>query len=127
MIELMRRTKARHLWFALVREPLVYGMRFLALVNGLKVNSYAARNPECRGCLRFVKAELEKRSAAFRFLNRFIGPIFQKIRDPLLIPEEVSFAKSRASEMMAKMETFDDPKPKETKKPELNQIDPNSR
>jgi hypothetical protein len=101
MIQLMRLTYKKRWWFFLAREPLVWGMRFLAWVNRLPIKAYAARNPECRGCLRFIKAELEVKSATFRFLNRFIGPVFQKIRDPLLAKADIADAKSKAEEMMA--------------------------
>jgi hypothetical protein len=103
MIELMRQTEGRHVWFLGIRRPLVWGMHWLAWVNGIKAESYAASNPECRGCLRFVKAELERRSASFRFLNRWIGLWFQKIRDPLLVSSEVAEAKEKAERMMCKI------------------------
>jgi hypothetical protein len=105
MIQLMRQVYKKRWWFPLVREPLVWGMRFLALVNRLPVRAYAAANPECRGCLRFIKAELETKSATFRFLNRFIGPRFQAIRDPLLDQAEVAQAKEKANEMMKSLQT----------------------
>jgi hypothetical protein len=109
MIQLMRKTYKKYWWFPLVREPLVLGMRFLALVNGLPIKTYAAANPECQGCLRFIKAELEVKSATFRFLNRFIEPVFQKIRDPRLDKEEVTAAKEKAATLMKSL-TKDLPK-----------------
>jgi hypothetical protein len=75
-------------------------MRFLAFVNRLPVKSYAAANPECRGCLRFIKADLTVKSPVFRFLSRFIEPKFKALRDPRLVPEEVEQAKEYAAEMM---------------------------
>ncbi|MDR1873257.1 MAG: nitroreductase [Deltaproteobacteria bacterium] len=100
MIQLMRQTYRKHWWFPIIREPLVWGMYFLALVNHLPIKTYAAANPECRGCLRFIKAELEVKSGTFRLLNRFIGPLFQKIRDPRLDPAEVAEAKEKAAAQM---------------------------
>ncbi|MDR1578474.1 MAG: nitroreductase [Deltaproteobacteria bacterium] len=100
MIQLIRLTYQKYWWFPIIREPLVWGMRVLAWVNRLPVKSYAAANPECHGCLRFIKAELEARSATFRFFNRFIGPRFQAIRDPRLDPAEVAEAKAKAEAMM---------------------------
>jgi hypothetical protein len=105
MIQLMRSARRKRWWFPFVREPLVWGMRLLARLNGLPVKSYAASNPECRGCLRFIKADLEAKSPTFRFLNRFIGPIFQSIREPLLDPVEVSQAKEKAALMMKELES----------------------
>ncbi|MDR1296637.1 MAG: nitroreductase [Deltaproteobacteria bacterium] len=100
MIQIMRTLYKRHFWFPLVREPLVWGMRILALANGIKPADHAAANPECRGCLRYVKAELEARSGTFRFLNKFLGPWFQRVRDPRMFPEDVGSAKERARLMM---------------------------
>jgi hypothetical protein len=105
MVKLMSQTYQRHWWFFLIREPLVCGMLFLAWVNHLPIKTYAAKNPECRGCLRFIKAELEVKSGTFRLLNRFIGPLFNKIRDPRLVPEEVAEAKAIAAEMMKGLES----------------------
>jgi hypothetical protein len=100
MISLMRQTYKRYWWFPLIREPLVWGMRFLALVNRLPVKTYAAANPECRGCLRFIKSELQVKSGTFRFLSRFLDPWFKSVRDPLLDPEETARAKELAAERM---------------------------
>ncbi|MDR0550342.1 MAG: nitroreductase [Deltaproteobacteria bacterium] len=104
MIQLMRLTYQKYWWFRLVREPLVWGLYFLALVNRLPIKTYAAANPECRGCLRFIKAELDAKSATFRFLNRFLGPLFNKVRDPRLDPQEVAAAKDLAAERMKSLE-----------------------
>lgn len=98
---LIRRCYGGHWWFRLLREPLAAGMRLLALVNGIRARDYAAANPRCRGCLRFVKAELELRSAAFRFLNRLIGPQFRTLRDSMLEEKDFAEAKREAVEMMA--------------------------
>jgi hypothetical protein len=100
MIELMRKTYKRYWWFPLVREPLVLGMRFLGLVNRIPIKAYAAANPECRGCLRFLKADLTAKSRTFRFLNRFIEPVFRSIRAPRLVASEVAEAKIKAVLMM---------------------------
>jgi hypothetical protein len=54
--------------------------------------------------LRFIKAELDAKSATFRFLNRFLGPLFNKVRDPRLDPQEVAAAKDLAAERMKSLE-----------------------
>jgi hypothetical protein len=100
MIELMRKTYKRYWWFPIVREPLVLGMRFLGVVNRIPIATYAAANPECHGCLRFLKADLKVKSPTFRFLNRFIEPVFGAIRAPRLVDEEVEEAKIKAELMM---------------------------
>lgn len=101
VLMMIRRCYRDHWWFRLVREPLVLGMRFLALLNGIRAGDYAARNPECRGCLRFIKAELEIRSAAFRFLNGLIGRRFRMLRDSMLEEKDFTEAKQHAADMMA--------------------------
>ena len=96
---LVRRCYGKHWWFRLVREPLVLGMRILASWNGIDARNHAVINPECHGCVRFMKAELEEKSAAFRFLNAFIGPWFRTIRDSMLTQEELDEAKYYALKM----------------------------
>jgi hypothetical protein len=90
----------RHWWFPLVREPLVLGMRILAACNGIDARRHAARNPECKGCIRFMKAELEEKSATFRFLNNRIGDYFSSLRNSLLTQAELDEAKRFAKEAM---------------------------
>ena len=105
VIRLIRKCYAEHWWFPLAREPLVAGMRFLGRVNGLKADRYAPGHPECQGCLRFLKAELEEKSGAFRLLNRFIGPWFIKLRNAQLDEADLEAAKEHAREMMLLMDT----------------------
>jgi len=97
---LVRRCYGKHWWFRLVREPLVWGMRILAWWNGIDARSHAVNNPECHGCVRFMKAELEEKSPAFRFLNEYIGPWFRTMRDSMLTQAELDEAKRYAREMM---------------------------
>ena len=97
---LIRRCYGKHWWFRLVREPLVWGMRILAWWNGIDARRHAVSNPECHGCVRFMKAELEEKSPAFRFLNAHIGPWFRTMRDSMLTQAELDEAKRYALEMM---------------------------
>jgi len=90
----------RHWWFPLVREPLLLGMRILALGHRIDARKHAVRNPECRGCIRFMKAELEMKSATFRFLNDRIGERFTKLRNARLTQAELDEAKRFAKEAM---------------------------
>ena len=75
-------------------------MRILAWRNGFDARSHAVSNPECHGCVRYMKAELEEKSPAFRFLNDRIGPRFRTIRDSMLTQAELDEAKRYAKEMM---------------------------
>src|SRR5208282_1525596 len=101
---LIRRCYGRHWWFRVIREPLVWGMRILAWRNGIYARSHGVRNPECRGCVRFMKAELEEKSDIFIVLNKHIGPRFKLLRDSTLSREDFDEAKHRARERMEQKE-----------------------
>ena len=90
----------RHWWFPLVREPLLLGMRILAWRHNIDARSHGVRNPECRGCIRFMKDELEEKSPLFRFLNDRIGSKFTALRDARLTQAERDEAKRYAQEAM---------------------------
>ena len=90
----------RHWWFALVREPLLLGMRILAWSHNIDARSHRVRNPECRGCIRFMKAGLEEKSPTFRFLNELIGRRFSELRDTRLTQAERDEAKRFARDAM---------------------------
>ncbi len=91
----------RHRWFPLVREPLILGMRMLAHFHRIDARRHVVRNPECKGCIRFMKAELEEKSATFRFLNNLLGEHFSNLRNARLTQAEQEAAKRFAREAMA--------------------------
>lgn len=91
----------RHWWFPLVREPLVQGMRILALYHRIDARRHLVHNPECTECIRFMKAELEEKSPIFRFLNSLIGEHFSNLRNSRLTQAELDEAKRFAREAMA--------------------------
>ena len=97
---MVRLCYGRHWCFRLVREPLVWGMRILAFWNGIDARSHVVNNPECHGCVRFMKAELEEKSRTFRFLNDLIGQRFSALRNAMLTQQELDEAKRHAKEMM---------------------------
>jgi hypothetical protein len=90
----------RHWWFPLLREPLLLGMRILAWRYGIDARRHAVRNPECRGCIRFMKAELELKSPTFRFLNDRIGKQFSLLRDNRLTQAQLNEARRYARAAM---------------------------
>jgi hypothetical protein len=90
----------RHWWFPLVREPLMLGMRILALRHGIDARSREVHNPECRGCIRFMKAGLEEKSPTFRIFNDLIGRRFSAMRDARLTQAELDEAKRYARHSM---------------------------
>ena len=98
---LARAVYLSHWWFPLVREPLLLGMRLLARVHRIDPGRHMVGFPECGGCIRFMKAELEEKSPTFRFLNERIGSRFSALRDARLTAAELAEAKRYASEAMA--------------------------
>lgn len=99
-IFLIRRSYGKRWWFRLLREPLVWGMRLIAWMDGLNDWKQKGRNADCKGCVRYLKNELEEKSPLFRFLNKFIGPYFKDLRDSALGQEEFGEAKRLAREAM---------------------------
>jgi hypothetical protein len=116
VVQLFRKIYKNCWWFPLVREPLLAGMRFLALVNGIRASGYAPHHPECSGCIRFVKAELYERSFLFRILDGMIGPRFRKLRDARLDQEDMAEAVRTAEEMMKLMQDQPSAKPEDEPK-----------
>lgn len=90
----------RHWWFPLLREPLLWGMGILAWRHGIDARTHDVANPECRGCIRFMKAELEEKSPTFRVLNDLIGKTFSTVRDSRVTPAERDEAKRFAKKAM---------------------------
>jgi hypothetical protein len=90
----------RHWWFPLLREPLVMGMRILAWRHCIDARLHKVRDLSCRGCIRFIKAELEEKSPTFRFLNDRIGDHFSSLRNARLTQAELDEAKRFAKEAM---------------------------
>ncbi|KAA6344548.1 hypothetical protein EZS27_007818 [termite gut metagenome] len=86
----------KHWYFHLVRDPLVWGMQFLAWCNGIDAKKQVVRKTYCKGCIRFMKTGLEEKSATFKFLNRFIGPWFGDFRNGMLTEEDKKEARQRA-------------------------------
>lgn len=99
-LTLARLVAGRHWWFFLVREPLILGMRLLAWWNRIDRRQHLAPNPDCNGCIRFMKNELEAKSPTFRLLNRIVGDRFSRLRNARLTTEEIAEAKSHAAQAM---------------------------
>jgi hypothetical protein len=104
---LVRAAYVRHGWFRLLREPLVFCMRVLAWWNHIEVARQTARLQQCPGCVRFMKAELDKKSPTYRFFNGLIGPSFKRVWDPMLKAEEVEEARRIAREAMKDQQASD--------------------
>jgi hypothetical protein len=95
-VMLIEKCYKKHAWFHLVREPLVWGMKYLAWINGIDANRQPVKQSYCKGCIRFIKNGLEEKSATFNFLNRFIAPRFAGLRNGMLTKEDMDAARQRA-------------------------------
>lgn len=97
---LMQKCYGRKWWFRLVREPLLLGMRILALWHRIDAKAYDAPNPQCKGCIRFMRNGLEEKSPLFNRLNRIIGPRFKKMTGEIVTADERAEAQRLAKERM---------------------------
>ena len=88
----------RHWWFRLIREPLVLGLKIMAWWHGIDGRGHVVHNQECKGCLRYMKTELEEKSPVFRFLNAYIGKGVSRLRDSMLTEQKLAEAKRYARE-----------------------------
>lgn len=83
-------------WFRAFREVLATGIRLFALVTLTRGDEHRARSAMCRGCLRFRKNALKRRSALFNWLDGYLNPLFNRARDSLLTPDELARARTLA-------------------------------
>lgn len=97
-LDLVRRCYERAWWFRLIREPLVFGMRAMAWWHRIDPRDYQVRSDACYGCVRFAKTALLEESATFRWLNRWVDPRFNRIRNSLLLEGELEAAQDFARE-----------------------------
>jgi hypothetical protein len=84
-------------WFRAFREVLATGIRLFALAYGMRASEHPPRSPMCHRCLRFRKNALKARSPLFTWLDGYLNPIFNRVRDSLLTPEELEQARVLAS------------------------------
>ncbi len=70
----------------------------MAAWHGIHPADGVRDNPECHGCVRYIKNQLKEQSGAFRWLNDRINPHFNRIRNSLLTPAELEEAKRLAGE-----------------------------
>ena len=85
-------------WFRLLREPLLMGMRIYSAVHHIKAEAidYPFPTLACRGCIRFYKTLLFRRSASFRWLHRRINPVFDYFLYRIVTGEEKKKARDYA-------------------------------
>ena len=80
-------------WFRAFREALATGIRLFAIAMRIDSSAGDARSAMCRGCLRFRKNVLKRRSPVFNRLDGCLNPVFNRARDSLLTPEELDRAR----------------------------------
>lgn len=83
-------------WFRVFREILATGVRLFAAVHRIRPEGFRSRSPACHNCLRFKKNTLKTVSPTFRRIDSWINPLFNKVRDSLLAPEELDRARAFA-------------------------------
>lgn len=83
-------------WFRVFREILASGIRLFSIVYRIPSGRHAARSRMCHRCLRFRKNILKERSALFRWLDGYINPFFNRVRNSLLTPQELEDARTLA-------------------------------
>ena len=83
-------------WFRVFREILATGIRCFAYIYGIRADQQTMRSDMCKKCLRFRKNLLKERSGIFNWLDGFLNPIFNRVRDSLLTEEEKEFARRLA-------------------------------
>jgi hypothetical protein len=83
-------------WFRPFREVLASGVRLFALVHRIRPSDYKTRSPMCHHCLRFKKNALKLKWPTFRWLDGYVNPLFNSVRDSLLTPEELEQARHLA-------------------------------
>jgi hypothetical protein len=83
-------------WFRVFREALATGIRLYAIALWIRTDRGQARSKKCHGCLRFRKNALKQRSPSFNWLDGYLNPFFNRVRDSLLTPQELEQARALA-------------------------------
>jgi hypothetical protein len=83
-------------WFRAFREVLATGIRLFAIALWIGTDEDKPRSKACRSCLRFRKNALKRRSPLFNWLDGYLNPLFNRVRDSLLTPEELEQARALA-------------------------------
>jgi hypothetical protein len=85
-------------WFRLIREPMLAGMRFFAIIHQIEpeVKNFPFPTSACNRCIRFYKTVLFKKSATFRWLHGKVNPVFNYFMDRMVTQEERKLARSYA-------------------------------
>ena len=83
-------------WFRAFREVLATGIRAFAIALWIRTDEDKPRSKACARCLRFRKNALKRRSPLFNWLDGYLNPLFNRVRDSLLTQEELDKARALA-------------------------------
>ncbi len=83
-------------WFRAFREVLATGIRLFAVALWIKTDEDKPRSKACARCLRFRKNALKRRSPLFNWLDGYLNPLINRVRDSLLTQEELERARALA-------------------------------
>lgn len=88
---------ARAWWFRAFREVLATGIRLFAIALRIRTDEDRPRSKMCHRCLRFRKNALKRSSPLFNWLDGYLNPLFNYVRNSLLTPEELERARLLAN------------------------------
>ena len=92
-------------WFRPFRTVLAAGVEVFAMVHRVSPDDDRTRSPMCRRCIRFRKNAVRSQSRLFAWLDGYVNPLFNRVRDSLLEPKELAAARELARQ--AETRTFD--------------------
>jgi len=85
-------------WFRACREILASGIRLFALAYRIPADRHPPRSALCFRCLRFRKNALKDGSRLFNWLDGYLNPFFNRVRDSLLTADELKQARRLAEQ-----------------------------
>jgi hypothetical protein len=97
-INLERLCYQRAWWFRVFRNTLAAGVYGWSWWHSVDPKLYQARSRACHGCLRFRKNVLREESPFFRWVDGYLNPLFNRVRDGLLSEEELAEARRYAAQ-----------------------------
>ncbi|MDD5038048.1 MAG: hypothetical protein PHN78_01855 [Dehalococcoidales bacterium] len=63
-------------------------MRTLSIIHHVDTSEYLVRTPACYNCIRFYKVAVKEKSATFRWLHKWINPLFDRVIETIVTEEE---------------------------------------
>jgi len=85
-------------WFRIFRSVLAAPVHVWSWWHPVDPKLYLPRSRACHGCLRFRKNVLKEESRLFHWLDSYMNPFFNYVRDSLLTEAERDEARRAAQE-----------------------------